>query len=179
MTKVRSGPSLEEIEEISRWHEEDRRLKRLAEKASWKTIDQILADVERLYEVYIPEIDGKIRYKKLTQAEYLEIAKIEDPEVFAQEMLFRMWRKGDPNVTLEKVKKLPFDLVITIQNRIHEATPFLHIEKVGEALKNNPWLQLMTLLLRKYPGYTLDKLLKETPERISLLIKGLEETESD
>ena len=131
----REGLSEENQAEIRRRMAEEERLKELEAKASFKTIDQILVDADKLHEVYVPEIDCKIRYKKIAQAEYLEIIKIEDFELFSQELLCRMWRKGDSAVTLDKVKALPFDLLPIIMERIHTKTPFLHVKLLQERLR--------------------------------------------
>jgi hypothetical protein len=105
--------------------QEKERIKQERE-ARAKTIDEILSEAEAVKEVYIEAINAKIRFKKLTIKELAELSKIEDPTQRAIKYVYLMWSKGDPSVTLEKVEKLPADVLIAIATALDKASsPFL------------------------------------------------------
>lgn len=93
-------------------------------KAVKKTIDQILEERDKLYEVYIPNLDCKIQYGRLTVPEFMEIEHLTEDE-FPRRFLYLMWRKGDPELTEEKINRFSDLEIRIILGYILETTPFL------------------------------------------------------
>lgn len=106
-----------------------------AEKAKLFNIDDVLADSNKPREVYVEEINAKVRYGVLSIADLSEINKAETAEEKAVLMLYKMLAKADRNVTLDKVKALPLDVATAILTRISQS-PLLRIpEKLKDGLK--------------------------------------------
>ena len=99
-----------------------------AEKARLFSIDEILADSKKIREVYIEELNAKVRYGVLSIADLAEINKAETAEEKAVLMLYKMLAKADEKVTLEKVRALPLDVATVILTRISQS-PLLRIPK--------------------------------------------------
>lgn len=93
-------------------------------KAVKKTIDQILEERDKLYEVYIPNLDCKIQYGRLTVPEFMEIEHLTQDE-FPRRFLYLMWTKGDPSLTEEKFNRFSDLEIRIILGYILENTPFL------------------------------------------------------
>jgi len=105
------------------------RRKQEEEQAAVISLDDLLNHYDQIFTVYVPEIGFSIRYKKLTVKDFAEVAKEEDSNRRAVLMLYKMWSKADSSVTLDKLEKLPFDVVTVILMRILEKTPFLGINR--------------------------------------------------
>lgn len=71
-------------------------------------VDDILS-LDTLREIWIEGL-GFIRYGRLTVEDMIAISRIEDDFEKSLETVTRMLRKADPEVTVEKVKKLPIDV---------------------------------------------------------------------
>jgi len=84
------------------------------QKTIKKTIDEILEDSDKIREIYIPELKAKIEYKPLTVEEYFQMKRFNDNEEQMIEILFHMWKKCDPNVTKEKIRKIPLSIMTRI-----------------------------------------------------------------
>jgi len=85
-------------------------------QAKLKTLDEILADDEKPREVYIKTLEFKIRYNELLVSDWPELDALrqKDPFEYQMQVLYRMWRRGDSTVTLEKIKKLGLNKVTAI-----------------------------------------------------------------
>ena len=102
----------------------------LAKTAALKTIDQVLSESDRIFEVYVPFFDGKLRYGRLTLSEFISIMDLEE-EQYQRKALFLMLRKGDPEVTEEKIAKFEMEEIRQIFFYIVENTPFLFRTRSG------------------------------------------------
>ena len=69
-------------------------------------IDEFIADAELEREVYVEEIDRRVKYKKLNVGENSELAKIKDIEKRGLKMLYMQLHKVDPDVTEEQILKI-------------------------------------------------------------------------
>jgi len=107
-------------------------------EARAKTIDEILSEAEAIKEVYVEAIDAKIRFKKLTIKEIAELSKIEDPFERAKHYVYKMWSKGDPSVTLEKIEKLPADILTAIATALDKASSPLQAKSQGSSQAEKP-----------------------------------------
>jgi len=85
-------------------------------QAKLKTLDEILADDEKPREVYIKTLGFKIRYNELLISDWPEVDALreKDPFEYQMQVLYRMWRRGDETVTLEKIKRLGLNKVTAI-----------------------------------------------------------------
>jgi len=93
-------------------------------KAVFKTIDQILSDIDRVFEVYVPPFDCNIRYGRMRVDELMALKDLPEQQ-YLRETLFLMWSKGDPSVSREKISKLTDEEIRQIYFYIVENTPFL------------------------------------------------------
>jgi len=85
-------------------------------QAKLKTLDEILADDEKPRELYIKTLGFKIKYNELLISDWPEVDALreKDPFEYQMQVLYRMWRRGDQTVTLEKIKKLGLNKVTAI-----------------------------------------------------------------
>jgi len=85
-------------------------------QAKLKTLDEILADDEKPREVYIKTLGFKIRYNELLVSDWPELDALRQKDAFEYQLqvLYRMWRRGDGTVTLEKIKNLGLNKVTAI-----------------------------------------------------------------
>ena len=88
------------------------------EQAKLFDISEIIMDAERIREVYVPEINRIVRFKKLTVAQDIELSKIEDPNRKALKMLYFMLHAADPKVTEESIERMPNDVAAAILRAI-------------------------------------------------------------
>jgi len=116
-------------------YDEDRK------KAVLKTIDQILSDINQIFEVYVPPLDCKIRYGRMRVDEFMALKDLSE-EDYIRQALFLMWRKGDESVSLEKIKQFTLEEIRQIYFYIVENTPFLFratgTESSSEPQKSKP-----------------------------------------
>lgn len=111
-----------------------RKLKEFEEKrreqAKIFKIDEVLADSNKTYEVYVPEINAVVKYKKLTIGDLADIKGDLTNEEIAIRLLWKMLNKANPEITLEQVKQLPIEIALAIFQKI--AAPLLSvIQKIG------------------------------------------------
>lgn len=118
----------EKLEEIEAKQEEERR-----KNAKLFNIDDILADSEKVKEVYIPGYEIKVRYKELAISDSTEIRAAKDNDERTYLILYKMLNKADPSVTLEKVQKLPLLLASAIIAKIVGTENFLQALKPSKA----------------------------------------------
>jgi len=85
-------------------------------QAKLKTLDEILAEDKKPREVYIKTLGFKIRYNELLVSDWPELDVLRQKDAFEYQIqvLYRMWRRGDDTVTLEKVKDLGLQTVTAI-----------------------------------------------------------------
>jgi len=102
-----------------------------AEQARIVSIDELLNEYDRVFTVYVPEIGRAIRYKRLTIADLTEVLAEKDESRRALLMLYKMWSKADPDVTLEKVERLPMEVSAAILQAILQSSPFLAIRSLS------------------------------------------------
>ncbi|RLI53822.1 MAG: hypothetical protein DRP09_14770 [Candidatus Thorarchaeota archaeon] len=114
----------EKIEKFRRKLKEFEEKKR--EQAKIFKIDEVLADSNKTYEVYVPEIDAVVKYKKLTIGDLEDIKGKTDEEI-AIRLLWKMLNKADPEITLEKVKQLPIEVATAILQKI--SAPLFQMQK--------------------------------------------------
>lgn len=87
-----------------------------AEDAKIISIDDILN--AGIKQVYIPELGGYIRYGPLTIGDLEDLGKAKSDDERATLILYKMLRKADDSITLEKVKQLPVNIATRILNEI-------------------------------------------------------------
>lgn len=105
-----------------------------AAKAKVKTLSQIMEAVDIIQEVYVPELDAKILYKKLNTDDMLALPLEKNLFKYNSNMLFAMLKKADPTLDREEFeKRIPFDLRETILHWITQNTPFLHLKFLSPA----------------------------------------------
>jgi hypothetical protein len=104
---------LSDIEEIRRSVEAE-----IDAKARRISVGDLLE--KALYaEVYVPELGGKLRFKKLTWKEVLEIRKYaKSDEEMTTLAVHKALSAVDPSVTLEQVENLPADVMFEIVNAL-------------------------------------------------------------
>ena len=115
----------EQIRALLEW---DRKVDELIEKeakAVTKTFSQIFAEDKEPMVTYVPELDCNVKFKALTVAETLELEKITNPTKHADEVLFRMWRKGDPTVNRAEFEQLADWKKAAIFSAMIRKIPFL------------------------------------------------------
>ena len=109
-----------------------------AKTAALKTIDQILADRDQLFDVYVPILNCKIKYGRLLVKEINEATAKPDEESFLRKIVYLMWHKGDPSVTEEKINDLEIEELRLIFHSIWENTPFLFQTRTGMQESSSP-----------------------------------------
>jgi len=115
------GLSAEELSVLVRMKE---RYEEESKKAALKTCDQILAERDRIFEVYIPPFSCKIKYGRMLVHEFMSIEDL-DQDQYLRKALYFMWSKGDPSVTEEKISEFHIEEIRQIFYYIVENTPFL------------------------------------------------------
>jgi len=110
-------------------------------KAVFKTIDQILSDIDQVFEVYVPPFDCNIKYARMRVDEFMALKDLSEQD-YLRETLFLMWSKGDPSVSREKISKFTDEEIRQIYFYIVENTPFLfratETENSSEPQKSKP-----------------------------------------
>jgi len=116
-------PTEQEKKPFLKAYEKD--LEKRTAAAKLFSVDEFILDADKLREVYVPEIDRKVKYKKLTLTENKELTKIKDVEDRTQKLLYKVLHKADPSTTEEKVGKLGNDVSGAIMRAILEDLNFL------------------------------------------------------
>jgi enoyl reductase-like protein len=73
------------------------------------SVDEFIADADKLREAYVPELQCKVQYKKLTLNENSAVVSVEDATERNRKLLYLVLRKADPSVTEDKVGALGND----------------------------------------------------------------------
>jgi len=107
-------------------------------QAKLKTLDEILADDEKPKELYIKTLGFKIKYNELLISDWPEVDALrqKDPFEYQIQVLYRMWRRGDPTVTVEKIKNLglPKATAILLELGAAEITPLSQLAALRKSL---------------------------------------------
>lgn len=128
----------EEIEQFDR--EGFERLQRQAQEYEAKlrerlgkfNINEVLRQAKDLRSVFVEGL-GEVRYVLLSEADISEIAKKypDDPRERNLQALFRSMAAADPEVTVEKLRALPYDVSRVLQETILNAS-FLPLRKMSK-----------------------------------------------
>jgi len=87
-----------------------------------KRIDEILADHDLVREAYVEELGCCVRFKKPNVIELKQLSEISDPFERAKRFVLILLSKADPEVTEEKIDRLPGDVVLAIARALDKAT---------------------------------------------------------
>jgi len=96
----------EKLKALWAWEEYTEKLLEKEKRATVKSFAQIFEEDQKAIVTYVPELDCNVTFKPLTVADQIEISQIKDEIKAGDEILFRMWSRGDPTVTREKFEKL-------------------------------------------------------------------------
>ena len=96
---------------------------KLRERLGKFNINEILRRAKDLRSVFIDGL-GEVRYVILSEADISEIAKQwpEDPRERNVQALFRAMAAADPEITLDRLRKLPYDVSQILQKTVLNAS---------------------------------------------------------
>ena len=96
---------------------------KLRERLGKFNINEVLRQAKDLRSVFVEGL-GEVRYVLLTQADISEIAKkyADDAHERNLQALFRSMSAADPEVTVEKLRALPYDVSRILQETILNAS---------------------------------------------------------
>jgi len=77
-----------------------------AEKAKFKTLTEILAEEDKPREVFVPDLNCKIKAYDLRFGDYPALAEEKDPFKLAIKVLLATWSRADSSVTEESLARL-------------------------------------------------------------------------
>ncbi len=105
---------------------------KLRERLGKFSIDDVLRQAKDLRSVFVEGL-GEVRYVLLSEADISEIAKKypDDARERNLQALFRSLAAADPDVTLEKLRALPYDVSRVLQETILNAS-FLPQKKTSK-----------------------------------------------
>ena len=113
---------------------------KLRERLGKFNINDVLRQAKDLRSVFVDGL-GEIRYVLLTQADISEIAKkyADDAHERNLQALFRSMSAADPEITVEKLRALPFDVSRVLQETILNASflPQRKTSKPGSSQASN------------------------------------------
>ncbi|MBS7622802.1 hypothetical protein KEJ39_03900 [Candidatus Bathyarchaeota archaeon] len=121
MERVKVSTKLAEFEERQR-REGELRLK--AEKAAYTTLEEIVTTEPKIIEIYVPDLDRKIKVQPLTVEDYIQSLKYRNQrdETGAMNYFIHMlkctWGKCDPTVTEERLRKMSLMTLVKIMSAI-------------------------------------------------------------
>jgi hypothetical protein len=104
---------------------------KLREKMGKFNINEVLRQAKDLRSAFIEGL-GEVRYVILTEADISELAKKypDDPRERNVQALFRSMAAADSDITVENLRKLPYDVSRVLQETILNAS-FLSIKKTS------------------------------------------------
>jgi hypothetical protein len=104
---------------------------KLREKMGKFNINEVLRQAKDLRSVFIEGL-GEVRYVILTEADIGELAKKypDDPRERNMQALFRSMAAADSDITVENLRRLPYDVSRVLQETILNAS-FLPIKKTS------------------------------------------------
>lgn len=85
-----------------------------AEKQEVKSLKEILEKTVQIRDVFVPVLGCKVKIGHINMLEFSGMIDIKDKNEMAMEMLFRLMHSGDPAVTIEDIKALPFQITTAI-----------------------------------------------------------------
>ena len=96
---------------------------RLRERLGKFSIDEVLRQAKDLRSVFVEGL-GEVRYVLLTEADISEVAKKypDDARERNLQALLRSMAAADPEVTLEKLRALPYDVSRVLQETVLNAS---------------------------------------------------------
>jgi hypothetical protein len=105
---------------------------RLRERLGKFSIDEVLRQAKDLRSVFVEGL-GEVRYVLLSEADISEIAKKypDDPRERNLQALYRSLASADPEVTVEKLRALPYDVSRVLQETVLNAS-FLPPKKTSK-----------------------------------------------
>jgi hypothetical protein len=105
---------------------------RLRERLGKFSINEVLRQAKDLRSVFIEGL-GEVRYVLLSEADISELAKKypEDARERNLQALFRSMAAADPEITLEKLRALPYDVSRVLQETVLNAS-FLPQKKTSK-----------------------------------------------
>jgi hypothetical protein len=115
----------EQIEALKLFEEYTDAMMKKEEEASTKTFQELVGEAPKALVTHVPQLNCNINYKGLILADLLELEKIDDDLLRGDEMLFRMWKNGDPSVNRAEFDKLEGYKKNWILEAILRKTPFL------------------------------------------------------
>ena len=105
---------------------------RLRERLGKFSINEVLRQAKDLRSVFIDGL-GEVRYVLLSEADISELARKhpDDPRERNLQALFRSMAAADPEVTIEKLRALPYDVSRVLQETVLNAS-FLPQKKTSK-----------------------------------------------
>lgn len=94
-------------------------------KAVTKTFKQIFSEAKEPRTAYVPELNCNINYRGITMQDAIELNEIENLDKRGEELVFRMWKNGDPTIERADFNKLEIALKDAILTAMLRKTPFL------------------------------------------------------
>ena len=104
---------------------------KLREKLGKFSINEVLRQAKDLRSVFIEGL-GEVRYVLLSEADISEIAKkfLDDTRERNLQALFKSLAAADAEITLEKLRALPYDVSRVLQETVLNASFFISQEDV-------------------------------------------------
>lgn len=96
---------------------------RLRERLGKFSIDEVLRQAKDVRSVFVEGL-GEVRYVLLSESDISELARKypDDPRERNLQALFRSMSTADPQVTVEKLRALPYDVSRTLQETVLNAS---------------------------------------------------------
>lgn len=107
-------------------------MEKLEKTSITKAFADLFEEATKPIIVYVPELGCNVQYGQLTVQDLMEIDQIENKVQAGQEILFRMWQRGDETVTKDKFNKMPSDIKNAVMEAVFRKTPFLQLNQQKE-----------------------------------------------
>ena len=109
---------------------------KLSDKAITRTLSEIADDQGQVREIYVPELNSKIKWKPMTGEDYLALAKIEDQSQMKVEYVYHHLKRVDKTCTLKSLSKMPAHVVECVFLAIQGDMDFLAMKPLQDALRS-------------------------------------------
>jgi hypothetical protein len=96
----------EGMKEIEKRVDQEIKLHEEAEKAKFKTLAEILTEENKAREVFVPDLNCRIKTYDLKFGDYPALAEEKDPFKLAVKTLLLTWGRADSSVTEENLARL-------------------------------------------------------------------------
>ena len=128
--KVEEKFDQEGFERIKKAYEESEA--KMRERLGKFNINEVLRQAKDLRSLFVEGL-GEVRYVLLSEADISELAKKypEDARERNLQALFRSIAAADPEITLDKIRKLPYDVSRVLQETVLN-TSFLPAKKMSK-----------------------------------------------